>query len=131
METSGFAPLGLLLAAAMSVTNVMTDVWRKRALDRRDLFPATFWIRIAVAVVFAVVLGVQILRGVPVEIRDAGLLFGKLNESPRSQHHGPHRSAGPHQRRRWGPDSHFLLSRDAPGQCFGRLLDACRRHEDA
>ena len=34
------------------MTNVMTDVWRKRALDQRDLFPATFWIRIAVAVVF-------------------------------------------------------------------------------
>ena len=34
---SGLAPIGLLLAAAMSVTNVMTDVWRKRALDQRDL----------------------------------------------------------------------------------------------
>src|ERR1017187_1629453 len=78
METSGFAPIGLLLAAAMSVTNVMTDVWRKRALDKRDLFPATFWIRIAVAVVFAVVLGAQILRGVPVVfiylVLDVGLI---------------------------------------------------------
>jgi len=79
---SGLAPIGLLLAAAMSVTNVMTDVWRKRALDQRDLFPATFWIRIAVAVVFAVVLGVQILRGVPVEIRDGGLLFGLFPLAP-------------------------------------------------
>ena len=68
---SGLAPIGLLLAAAMSVTNVMTDVWRKRALDQRDLFPATFWIRIAVAVLFAVVLLVQILRSVPIVIRDA------------------------------------------------------------
>src|ERR1035438_8205691 len=82
METSGFAPLGLLLAAAMSVTNVMTDVWRKRALDRRDLFPATFWIRIAVAVVFALVLGAQMLRGVPVVIREAGLLFGLFQLAP-------------------------------------------------
>jgi predicted dehydrogenase len=62
METGGFAPIGLLLAAAMSVTNVMTDVWRKRALDRRDLFPATFWIRIAVAVVFALVLAVGVFE---------------------------------------------------------------------
>ena len=31
--------IGLLLAAAMSVTNVMTDVWRKRALEKRELFP--------------------------------------------------------------------------------------------
>ena len=79
---SGLAPIGLLLAAAMSVTNVMTDVWRKRALDKRDLFPATFWIRIAVTVVFALVLLVQILRGVPVVIRDAGLLFGLFPLAP-------------------------------------------------
>ena len=82
MEPGGFAPLGLLLAAAMSVTNVMTDVWRKRALDQRDLFPATFWIRVAVAVVFAVVLLVQMLRGVPVVIRDGGLLFGLFQLAP-------------------------------------------------
>jgi len=60
----------------------MTDVWRKRALDRRDLFPATFWIRIAVAAVFAVVLLVRILRGVPVTIRQGGLLFGLLQLAP-------------------------------------------------
>ena len=78
----GFAPAGLLLAAAMSVTNVMTDVWRKRALDGRDLFPATFWIRVAVAVVFALVLLAQMLRGEPVVIRDAGLLFGVFQLAP-------------------------------------------------
>ena len=66
----------------MSVTNVMTDVWRKRALDQRDLFPATFWIRVAVAAVFALVLLVQMLRGVPVVIRDAGLLFGLFQLAP-------------------------------------------------
>ena len=78
----GLAPVGLLLAAAMSVTNVMTDVWRKRALDGRDLFPATFWIRAAVAAVFALVLGAQMVRGVPVEIRDGGLLFGLVQLAP-------------------------------------------------
>src|SRR5450756_2786226 len=82
METLGFAPIGLLLAAAMSVTNVMTDVWRKRALDQRDLFPATFWIRIAVAAVFGLVLLVQMLRGVPIVIRDDGLLFGLVQLAP-------------------------------------------------
>ena len=66
----------------MSVTNVMTDVWRKRALDQRDLFPATFWIRIAVAVIFGLVLLVQMLRGVPVVIRDGGLLFGLFQLAP-------------------------------------------------
>src|SRR5665811_1964825 len=82
MDSLGFAPIGLLLAAAMSVTNVMTDVWRKRALDRRDLFPVTFWMRIAVAVVFGVVVLVQVLRGVPIVIRDGGLLFGLVQLAP-------------------------------------------------
>src|ERR1035438_9849223 len=82
METSGFAPLGLLLASAMSVTNVMTDVWRKRALDQRDLCPATFWIRVAVAVVFGLVLLTQVLRGVPIAIRESGLLFGAFALAP-------------------------------------------------
>jgi len=75
MDNLGFAPIGLLLAAAMSVTNVLTDVWRKRALDKRDLFPVTFWLRVAVAAIFAIVLAVQILRGQEIVIRDAGLLF--------------------------------------------------------
>jgi drug/metabolite transporter (DMT)-like permease len=79
---AAFAPLGLLLAAAMSVTNVMTDVWRKRALEKRELFPVTFWTRIAVTVVFGLVLLVQILRGVPVAVRDGGRLFGLVQLDP-------------------------------------------------
>ena len=82
MNPTSFAPLGLLLAAAMSVTNVMTDVWRKRALEKRELFPVTFWTRIAVTVVFGLVLLVQILRGAPVVVRDGGLLFGLVQLAP-------------------------------------------------
>ena len=82
MIPAAFAPLGLLLAAAMSVTNVMTDVWRKRALEKRELFPVTFWTRIAVTVVFGLVLLVQILRGVPVAVRDGGRLFGLVQLDP-------------------------------------------------
>src|SRR3954451_8151014 len=66
----------------MSVTYAMADVWRKRALDKRELFPVTFWTRIAVTVVFGLVLLVQILRGVPVAVRDGGLLFGMLRLDP-------------------------------------------------
>src|SRR5437763_791220 len=62
--------MGLLLAAIMSVTNVLTDVWRKRALEKRDLFPATFWMRVAVAAVFCIVLLVRIAMGHPVVVRD-------------------------------------------------------------
>ena len=82
MNPTAFAPIGLLLAAAMSVTNVMTDVWRKRALDMRDLFLVTFWTRVAVTVVFGLVLLTQMLRGVPVQIRPGGLLFGMVQLGP-------------------------------------------------
>lgn len=64
------------MAATMSVTNVLTDVARKHALDKRDLIPATFWIRIAVAAIFAVVLIWRVAGGATVVIRDGGALFG-------------------------------------------------------
>ena len=76
MPDLALSPAGLLLATAMSVTNVFTDVARKRALDGRELIPATFWMRVAVTVCFGVALLWQILRGTPVEIRDGGALFG-------------------------------------------------------
>src|SRR5215831_5659774 len=76
MPSISLSPLGLVLAAAMSVTNVFTDVARKHALDKRDLIPATFWIRIAVAAVFVIALGVRIAGGATVAIRDSGPLFG-------------------------------------------------------
>jgi drug/metabolite transporter (DMT)-like permease len=76
MNPLTLSPLGLLLAAAMSVTNVFTDVARKHALEKRDLIPATFWIRLAVTAVFAIALAVRIAGGSAVEIRDAGPLFG-------------------------------------------------------
>jgi drug/metabolite transporter (DMT)-like permease len=76
MTPLALSPLGLLLAAAMSVTNVFTDVARKHALADRDLIPATFWIRVAVTAVFLVALAVRIAGGAAVTIRDSGPLFG-------------------------------------------------------
>ena len=76
MPPLALSPIGLLLASAMSVVNVLTDVARKHALDKRDLIPATFWMRVAVALVFVIVLGVQVVRGVPIIVRDGGPLFG-------------------------------------------------------
>jgi len=73
------SPVGLLLAAAMSVINVMTDVWRKRALEKRELFSTTFWMRVAVASLFVAIEIVQILRGHIVMIRDTGPLFGLVH----------------------------------------------------
>jgi drug/metabolite transporter (DMT)-like permease len=77
MPDSSLAPIGLAMAATMSITNVLTDVARKHALDGRDLVPATFWIRTAVAVVFALVLAWRIVvGGATIVIRDGGPLFG-------------------------------------------------------
>jgi drug/metabolite transporter (DMT)-like permease len=72
------APIGLLLAAAMSVVNVMTDVWRKRALDGRDLFPATFWMRVAVAALFVAIALYRMATGHPIVIRDGPAFAGYL-----------------------------------------------------
>ena len=44
---AALSPIGLLLASAMSVINVGTDVARKHVLDKRELIPATFWMRVA------------------------------------------------------------------------------------
>ena len=84
MGELALSPVGLLLAAAMSVVNVLTDVARKHALHKRDLIPATFWMRVAVALIFMVVLAVRVLRGAAVTIRDAGPLFGiaRLHPAP-------------------------------------------------
>jgi drug/metabolite transporter (DMT)-like permease len=64
------------MAATMSVTNVLTDVARKRALEGRELVTATFWIRTAVTAVFGIVLLYRIVGGAAIVIRDGGPLFG-------------------------------------------------------
>ena len=76
MSSLALSPIGLLLAAAMSLTNVLTDVARKRALDKRDLVPATFWIRVAVTLVFLAALAWRVVGGSQIQIRDGGALFG-------------------------------------------------------
>jgi drug/metabolite transporter (DMT)-like permease len=78
VNSLALSPLGLLLAAAMSIINVLTDVCRKHALEKRDLLPATFWIRIAVAVVFVLVLAWRVAGGARIEIRGGAGLFSAL-----------------------------------------------------
>jgi hypothetical protein len=70
------APFGLLLATAMSVTNVLTGVARKHALEKRDLVPATFRMRVGVTFCFGSALARKVPAGKPVVIRDGGALFG-------------------------------------------------------
>jgi len=76
MPATALSPIGLLLATAMSVTNVFTDVARKHALEKRDLAPATFWCRVAVAAVFVLVLAWRVAGGAAIRIREGGPLFG-------------------------------------------------------
>lgn len=66
---------GLFLAGTMSLMNVLTDVARKRALEKRELNAVTFWTRIAVTAVFAIALGWRVLSGRPVVIRGGIALF--------------------------------------------------------
>ena len=82
MPNLALSPTGLSMAAACSLTNVMTDVARKHALDRRDLVPATFWIRLAVAALFGLVLLWRTVNGAPLVIRDGGALFGIASLHP-------------------------------------------------
>ena len=65
-------PIGLSLAGTMSLMNVLTDVARKHALEKREINTVTFWTRIAVTAVFGLALGWHILSGSPVAIRGGG-----------------------------------------------------------
>jgi len=77
MPDAALSPVGLLMAATMSITNVLTDVARKRALENRSLNTATFWIRTAVTTVFGIVLLYRLLLlDAHIIIRDGGPLFG-------------------------------------------------------
>ncbi len=70
------SPVGLLLAAATSVSNVLADVSRKKVVDRNELVAATFWIRIFAALVFTIALVARLFSGTVPVIRDGGPLFG-------------------------------------------------------
>src|ERR1051326_429480 len=62
-------PIGLTLAGTMSLMNVLTDVARKHALEKREINTVTFWTRIAVTAVFGIALAGHVLGGSPVVIR--------------------------------------------------------------
>ena len=76
MNTLSLSGMGLALAAAMSATNVLTDVFRKKAFTGRQLAAATFWTRIIIAFLYAAVLFARMFLGARMRIRDGGPLFG-------------------------------------------------------
>lgn len=76
MEIGGLSLIGLLLATVTSLTNVFMDVARKKTLEGRDLFAASFNLKLFSALAFAGVFGIRFLSGYQVEIRDSGPVFG-------------------------------------------------------
>ncbi len=76
MEIGGLALIGLLLATATSVVNVLTDVSRKKALDRNELIAATSCAKFFGAIAYTLVFVWRLSAvGLP-EFRDSGALFG-------------------------------------------------------
>jgi uncharacterized membrane protein len=73
---AGSYNVGLGLAAMLTVSGVVTDVLRKKALLSNDLYRVCFWLHAVATLSFAAALGEEMFRyGVPV-LRSNGPLFG-------------------------------------------------------
>jgi drug/metabolite transporter (DMT)-like permease len=77
------SPIGLLLATAMSATNVITDVFRKKAFHERQLAAATFWTRVVIALLYAGIIFYRAAIGRLPHFHDGGPLFGIATLHPR------------------------------------------------
>jgi drug/metabolite transporter (DMT)-like permease len=77
-----FSSVGLLMAAATSVSNVIKDVGAKKVVESHEVVAATFWIRLFAAFVFVAALLVRAQMGYPPAIRNNELLFGTFNVTP-------------------------------------------------
>jgi len=69
--------VGLLMAGATSISNVIKDISAKKVVDHHELFASTFWIRLFAAVAFLLALGARAMMGMTPHFRnDGGNLFG-------------------------------------------------------
>lgn len=69
--------VGLLMAGATSISNVIKDISAKKVVDHHELFASTFWIRLFAAITFLLALGVRAMMGMTPHFRnDGGNLFG-------------------------------------------------------
>lgn len=76
--------IGLMLATATSLSNVVMDVTRKKALSDHDLLRTTFWIRFTVAAALTAVLAVRWWSGVVPAIHpDVSAASFSIGASPR------------------------------------------------
>jgi drug/metabolite transporter (DMT)-like permease len=69
--------IGLLMAGATSVSNVVKDVSAKKVVDHHELIASTFWIRLFAAITFGIALLGRAALGATPRFRDSGgQLFG-------------------------------------------------------
>jgi drug/metabolite transporter (DMT)-like permease len=77
-----FTSIGLMMAAATSVSNVVKDVGVKKVVEHHEVVAATFWVRLFAAFVFVGVLVVRAWMGHPPAIHNATPLFGVFDLAP-------------------------------------------------
>ena len=77
-----FSSIGLLMAAATSVSNVVKDVGVKKVVEHHEVVAATFWVRLFAAFAFVATLAVRAWMGYPPAIQNATPLFGVFHLSP-------------------------------------------------
>ncbi len=71
------SPIGLLMAGATSISNVVKDISAKKVVDHHELIASTFWIRLFAGIAFVVALGGRAMLGTTPHFRsDGGHLFG-------------------------------------------------------
>ena len=75
------AAIGLYLAAATSVVNVVMDVCRKKALQGNDLISTTFWLRTFAAIGFSLAFLLRIHHLPGPLIHNGGAVFGLFGAS--------------------------------------------------
>lgn len=67
--------LGLLMAGATSISNVIKDVGAKKVLERNEVIASTFWIRLFAALTFGIVLAFRAMNGLLPGIKPSGSAF--------------------------------------------------------
>ena len=71
------SPVGLLMAGATSISNVIKDISAKKVVDHHELFASAFWIRLFAALTFLAALGWRVMSGNSPHFRnDGGEYFG-------------------------------------------------------
>lgn len=74
--SENLSSLGLLMAGATSISNVIKDISAKKVLERHEVIASTFWIRLFAAMTFGIALSFRAFYGLLPTVRESGPLFG-------------------------------------------------------